>query len=163
MKFLSYKNYKQCRCLKDGLFKRNRISTASRLRTNLPAGFEWVSLNNIDPAALLKRDNFSAGKYAELRIHLESLRYNILPIVKSNPEADRHQFRMLDNRRRWQYRECVFPVKLERTYELFFEADHICLCRQPRATLFGVTNGRHRISIARDIGWSEIPAKLNGV
>lgn len=162
MKHIFNKQLNQYQCLSDDRSSASLTANKPQSRSTLPQGFEWVSLTNIEPDGFLTRDSFSAGQYVELRTHLKSLQCEILPILKSKPEADRDYFRMCDINGGQTNRECGFTKTLERTYELFFEAEHIRLGQKPASTLLGVTNGRHRLSVARDLGWSVIPAKVVG-
>lgn len=162
MKHIFNKQLNQYQSLTDCRSGGSLTANKPQSRSTLPPGFEWVSLTNIEPDGFLTPDSFSAGQYVELRNHLKSLQCEILPILKSKPEADRDYFRILDNNSDRTNREGNFLETLERTYELFFEAEHIRFCRKPGSKLLGVTNGRHRMSIARDLGWSAIPAKVVG-
>lgn len=48
----------------------------------------------------------------------------------------------------------------QRVYDAFFGDDCITLDRGPSDGKYGVTNGRHRLRIARALGWEAVPVKI---
>jgi len=75
-------------------------------------------------------------------------------IIKKTFHEHSSYFSRLDRQAGRSYEE-----GLQRVYEAFFGADHIRLSRFKGSQLWGIDNGRHRIQIARDLGWKFIPAK----
>lgn len=124
----------------------------------LPKGFRWVPLEEIDQSRLPGRKDFPEGSYGEFRHRLNLLRRKVLPVLKSKAHADRDHYHELDRRSGRVRQGLVHPDSLGRTYELFFGEDHIHLDRRVGDPRFDVTNGGHRIKVAKDLGWPAVPA-----
>ena len=92
-----------------------------------------------------------------IRKNFGTLRRQVLPFLARNPGADAEVFRELDG-----YTEDRKPKARQKTYEAFFGAQPIILAGPLSDGTFSVTSGRHRIKVARDMGWSAVPARVTG-
>lgn len=125
----------------------------------LPDGFVWVSLTEISTAGLAgvaSKDDYKKVAYDTMATGLRRLAAEILPQINANPDAlDRDSFRHLDEMAGESYEE-----GLQRIYEAFFCKDFVYLERRRGQEKFDITNGRHRIQVALDLGWDAIPARV---
>ncbi len=125
----------------------------------LPAGFVWVPLAEIDDAELAgvrSREDFKKVPYEAMHTGLRRLAAEILPRLDADPDGlDRDSFRSLDEAAHESHEH-----GLQRVYEAFFCNDHIYLERRRGQEKFDITNGRHRIRVALDLGWEAIPARV---
>lgn len=125
----------------------------------LPPGFEWVSLSDLD----LQRElegvagpaDFKHVPYGEMRVGFERLRSQVLPLLNVTPGATSDRFRELD------VNDSVpFADGLQRVFEAFFgQQDYIYFVRRPDGSL-DLINGRHRVFLARELGWAAVPARV---
>lgn len=131
----------------------------------LPKGFDWISISQLSPDALAslpseneyRKDDLSA---ADMRAGLELLRTRILPEIEQNPErATRDYFAEIDvveNR--------DVSNSLAEIYGAYFGRDaHIWVDRFKGEQYFRIGNGRHRIAVARELGWTVIPGRIEEV
>ena len=87
---------------------------------------------------------------------LRRLAAEILPRINANPDTlDRDSFRSLDETTGERYED-----GLQSIYEAFFCEEFVYLERQRGQEQFEITNGRHRIKVALDLGWDAIPARV---
>lgn len=129
-------------------------------RPPLPPGFRWVPLAEIEEAELAgveSPESFKKVPYTEMRAGLETLKSTVLPTIAGLRGSDaRDALRDLDQANGRDYSSGALRV-----YEAFFGAhDYIYLTRARHDTKFQVTNGRHRIKVARELGWDSIPAQM---
>jgi hypothetical protein len=129
----------------------------SKLR--LPAGFQWVRLDTISPKdALRSNEGFKKGVSRDDMVEgFSVLKTRVLPALQSNAAVDQELFRTMD------IESGVYGTKpgLLKYYEAFFSKDDsIVLTQAAASSEYGVTNGRHRIEVARELGWSAVPAQV---
>jgi len=124
----------------------------------LPDGFVWVPLAEISEdelAGIASQAGYKKVPYATMVTGLRRLATEILPRISANPNTlDRDSFRSLDETAGESYED-----GLQRIYEAFFCNDFVYLERRRGREKFEVTNGRHRIRVALDLGWEAIPAR----
>ncbi|MCL0062522.1 hypothetical protein M1N62_06180 [Thermodesulfovibrionales bacterium] len=120
----------------------------------LPDGYRWVSLNDIDQNEILKDIKFEKTSSERMKAGFHTLKDEILPALKEDPTRDGWYFADRDREAGRQY-----PDGQQRVYDAFFGQDHIRLERWEGDPYYGITNGRHRILITRELGWRSIPAK----
>ncbi len=121
----------------------------------LPAGMRWVRLDDIRREDdLPKHEGFPKVSESEIREGFETLGQHILPFMKAHPGSTSSTFFELD-----QEAGKGYPSGLQRVFEAFFGSEPIVLDTRPEGGL-SVTSGRHRIKVARDMGWLAIPAKV---
>ncbi len=130
---------------------------ASLTAVPIPAGFEWVMLDDIRREDDLRPDEtFHKGvTEQDMAAGLRKLASSVLPTLKSMKGANSDLFRAFDRGRGWDYANGV-----QKIFEVFFGAESIVLTRSPDGLGYGVTNGRHRIHLARLEGWAALPAKV---
>jgi hypothetical protein len=126
----------------------------------LPRGFVWVSLSEIDLARGLEgvqtEADFGKVSYETMTSGLMRLRDEILPRMQTLSRCSSDAFREIDRQNGDMY-----ETGLQRVYEAFFGAhDYLYLERGKSDEKFGVTNGRHRIKVAQDLGWDAVPAQV---
>jgi len=92
---------------------------------------------------------------SDMQVALNLLESRVLPAVMSGAETE--QMERLDAALGFTER----TVNCQRTYELFFQSDEIVLSRSPDGT-FSVTNGGHRVWLARRMGITHLPARITG-
>jgi hypothetical protein len=128
----------------------------------LPTGFVWVRLNQIDRSldrgGFENADRFTKDVTREEMVRgFNALQSEILPAVaKHTTAADSFLFARLDQEAGRPHESGV-----QRPFDAFFGSDHIYLERRNDTELLNVTNGRHRILIASQLGWTAVPAKVS--
>lgn len=131
----------------------------SLLAIPLPDGWEWVPLSAISRSADLGPDEgFPKTSRAQMIEGFERLRRDILPVLDTDWVAASDRFRALD-----ASRGIHDTSGLHGAFEAFFSTDsHIRLERQGASDGHGATNGRHRIAVARELGWPAVPVRFDG-
>ena len=124
----------------------------------LPPGFRWVSLDHISQRDDLRDDEgFPKVSEHDMRRGFGTLRRQVLPFLAQNPDANARVFQELDG-----FNDGGGPKPRQKAYEAFFGDASIVLDGPLSDGTFSVTNGRHRIKVARDMGWSAVPARVIG-
>jgi len=143
---------------------RGLSSWADITQVALPGGFVWVRLNEIALKDELKnvRDagDFSKVAYDEMKIGAQHFIEHVLPFVhKDKSVATSEYFAELDRKAGVSYADGT-----QRVFEAFLGRwSPIYLCRGPEGGQYTVTNGRHRIKVASDLGWLAVPAQVKDV
>lgn len=126
----------------------------------LPVGFTWVRLEQVELEDCLppitSPGQFTKVPYETMREGMIRLQNEILPRLHSSsaPPAS-EDFRRMD-----QSNGDTFESGLQRIYEAFFGQDVIYLVRGRGQEKFEVINGRHRLRVARDLGWDAVPVQV---
>jgi len=130
-----------------------RPALPSPARGHLPSGFAFADLARVPASEYTGIDQHSFAKMPEsqMREALALLTGNMLGKVDSG--ASREEFRLLD-----QQQGRNGSVTLLKTYDLFFGSDAIVLSH--RNGQYSITNGRHRIWLARQMGITHLPARV---
>lgn len=124
----------------------------------LPPEFRWVSLEHISRRDDLRSDEgFDKVGEHDVRRVFGTLQRKVLPFLESHPEANGLTFLDLDG-----YTEEGALKPRQKAYEVFFGQDAIVLDGPLADGTFSVTNGRHRIKVARDLGWPAVPVRVIG-
>lgn len=126
----------------------------------LPPDFFWIPIIEIDTvrelAEVCSPNAFKKVGYDEMRRGFDALRNEILPAINNAPNpATKDTFACRD-----AAAGIAYERGLLRVYEAFFGEDSIHLERGKADQLFSVSNGRHRIRVAMDAGWTAIPVKM---
>ncbi len=127
----------------------------------LPSGFKWVSLDRIALDEELKdveaSSAFQKTTYDVMLRGFQRLRAEVLPAIETHgiSGAAAH-FTARDGLSSGPPEE-----SLQRVYEAFFGSDPIYLDRGASAEGLCVMSGRHRLKVARDLGWSAVPARVS--
>ncbi|HJQ32361.1 MAG TPA: hypothetical protein VJ866_09285 [Pyrinomonadaceae bacterium] len=127
----------------------------------LPSGFKWVKLDEIAPQEMEELptpDDFRKVPYEVMRDGLEVLRGEVLPAIsKLGAGADRDYFRQLDAANGDDPQRGALKV-----FDSFFGSEFKEYARVERfagSPHYSITNGRHRIKVALDLGWDAVPAE----
>ena len=127
----------------------------------LPDGFVWVPLAEIDLENELKgirsEADYAKVPYGTMREGLNRLRAEVLPRLHQDVNGSTSDyFRELDKATGQGYEQ-----GLQRVHDAFFgKHDFVYLVRRRDSERFEITNGRHRIKLAQDMGWDAIPAQV---
>jgi hypothetical protein len=126
----------------------------------LPPGFRWIRLDQLSEQAT--RELPDEGDYRKVsqeavRHGLELLRLEILPAIAQNPTVDSFYFEQVDQRAGRD------PAEGARSaYDAFFGSESIAVDPTLDGEQWNITNGRHRIKIAQELGWPAVPARIIG-
>lgn len=122
----------------------------------LPPGFQWVRVDDISKADDLRpEERFSKVTAEEVESGFRILKQEVLPALQVDPARSADFFRQCDSESNRVYANGALRV-----YEAFFGESHIALTHHPVEGTIGVTNGRHRIQVARRLGWTSVPARF---
>ncbi|MCO5067978.1 MAG: hypothetical protein M9910_04715 [Kiritimatiellae bacterium] len=127
----------------------------------LPGGFVWVRLDDIALQDELKNvqhpGDFSKVAYDEMRSGAQRFVEHVLPVVAKDPShATSEHFAELD-----RAAGVTYEHGLQRVFEAYLGRwTPIYLCRGQTDERFSITNGRHRIKVASDLGWTAVPAQV---
>lgn len=114
-----------------------------------------ASLERIDTSesGVTGPESFRKTGYATMREGTQRLDEVVLPAVRNG--ADGEHFAAMDAQRGLGYEHGY-----QRVYEAFFGDDCLRLDARPDGS-FGVTNGYHRIHVARELGLRSLPARIS--
>jgi hypothetical protein len=126
-------------------------------RFPLPQGFTWLPIDTIDTSELGKD---LAGPDAWQKTSIDQMRegFNLLhnEVLKTfqffGTGAGRDWFAAQDRSKGKTYEEGT-----ERVFDAFFGNDPIAISRANDGKLHSIANGRHRIAVARHLGWTAVP------
>ena len=122
----------------------------------LPSGFQWISLDSISRDDDLRPDEtFHKVPKPDVISGFSRLKDEVLTGLRGDLSRGSDYFRELDNGRGLTYENGT-----QRIYEAFFGQDCIALERGRSDGNYGITNGRHRIHVARELGWVAVPARV---
>jgi hypothetical protein len=120
----------------------------------LPPGFQWVSLNEVEPTDF-EVDDFTKVPADEMARGFRALAEHVLPLIDIGGHgADSTRFGDVDRASGTEY-----SSGLQRVYDAFFGTDAIRLDRRAGGGVWSVTNGRHRLAVARRLGITHVPAR----
>ncbi|MCW3488671.1 hypothetical protein [Dethiobacter alkaliphilus] len=119
----------------------------------LPDGYRWVSLGEINLDEIPEDLSFQKTSSDEMKDGFSILQKDVLPALREDPSRDSGYFGERDREAGKDYQNGH-----QRVYDAFFGHDHIRLERWQGDDVYSITNGRHRIAVARELGWSVIPA-----
>jgi hypothetical protein len=125
----------------------------------LPPGFLWIPLSQIRLKEELENVQ-TAGDYKKvdketMRSGMVRLQTEVLPFMSD--EADLRGSDDFGERDRAN--SLSYEHGLQRVYDAFFGESHIQLSRSVVPGPFDITNGRHRVRLAQELGWDAIPAR----
>lgn len=136
------------------------VATEGLREFPLPPGFVWVPLADIDlereVADVRDATDYRKVEETTMRAGMIRLRTEILPQLGAGTGSD--HFAAIDRANARSYEH-----GLQRVFDAFFGLDHIRVSRRMPANRFGITNGRHRIKLAQELGWDAIPARADEV
>jgi hypothetical protein len=123
-------------------------------RFPLPSGFTWLPLHQIESTDdLVGPDAWQKVSHEQMQRGFQSLQKDVLKTFQMfGTGAGGDWFRAQDQARGRSYEdglECVFDA--------FFGDNPIAISRTEEGNTHGITNGRHRIAVARELGWSAVP------
>lgn len=132
---------------------------------SLPAGFNWVPIDWVDPSDLPTQADFRKVTYAEMREGLQRMWREIIPMLTSSSGATRATFEEFDEAqgRRIDRMGFVHPSSLAHLWDQLLDrrwGHHIRIQCDERTGQWSIDNGRHRVKAALDLGWHYVPAEL---
>jgi hypothetical protein len=135
----------------------------SMVDTPLPKGFMWVPIAEIVEPLPVDPSEWKKGtSKEEMQIGLNTFRRDMMPIFARGDPAAHDDFRALDQKLGRMSSGPVRADSLMHLYEVFFGGDPIAVDRGTGGKGFSVNSGRHRISVAKELGWTHVPARLLG-
>ncbi len=128
-------------------------------RYALPPGFEWVPLDEIAMDDLPEDTEFHKASREEMLAGMSKLP-QVLELLQDRLDQSRTDntlyFWRLDRQAGRSYRE-----GLQGAYEAFFGSEPIRLERSAEGGRWRITNGRHRVKLAKELRWSAVPASVS--
>jgi hypothetical protein len=122
----------------------------------LPPGFRWIPLDEIE-IEHIPESEFHKVSSDTIRVGMEKLS-EVLEYLQerlTEPFTDNSIYFMRLDRQAGRANE----EGLLRVYEAFFGQDHIRLRRIKGSSHWIIEKGRHRIQVARALGWKAVPAE----
>lgn len=144
----------------------SKSSPEDLMKIPLPKGFKWIPLEEISQkeiSELPDESQFIKVSYDEMKKGLERFEREILPVLRRTPDkSDAVYFEDLDMKNE---NDEINGVK--KIFNVFFDRqvskEFIKVERFAGDSKYDITNGRHRIKVARDLGWQVIPAEATEV
>lgn len=124
----------------------------------LPIGWKWIALDDIDTSLAPGESlTFEGDSRRQLESRFAQLWRDILPNVDRNRGAAADLFTADDQKRG------IFDGSGKvGAFEAFFSTGApIHLQRGRGASRYSIDNGRHRIDVARSLGWPAVPARTS--
>ena len=144
----------------------SKNSVAELEKIPLPKGFKWIRLDEISQKEISELPNESQFKkvsYEEMKNGLEKFESEILPVLQNNPDkSNADYFEDLDKKNgndEITGTKKIFNVFFSRQFPEFIKVERF----SESSKYDSITNGRHRIKVARDLGWQVIPAEATEV
>lgn len=124
----------------------------------LPLGWRWVKLDEIDSTLQLgDRLDFKDGQRDWLISAYQRLLSDVLPMIDRNHGAAR------DRVVRDDYARGIYDTSGKSgCFDTFFQTGEPIHLQRGRHGLWVIDGGRHRIEIARQLGWPAVPARTQG-
>lgn len=124
----------------------------------LPDGFQWIPLRDIELNDLPSDEEFQKASKDEMRHGFEQLP-KVLELLQGRLHESTMDlslyFMRLDRRA-----GCSYQEGLQKVFESFFASAPIVLERSSEQPNWTILNGRHRIWVAQQLGWTAVPARL---
>lgn len=135
-------------------------SLAALLAVSLPDGWEWMPLDQFSRSADLgPAEGFPKVTHREMVEGFARLQRDVLPALGGDWQEVSDRLRALD-----AGRGIHDTSGLHGAFEAFFSNTDYIRPERPRgADGYGVTNGRHRIAVARELGWPAVPVRFETV
>lgn len=122
----------------------------------LPEGYAWIQIEKL-PAS--QRADWSRGMpRAAVEQGLATFAADFLPRLRGGFPA-REDLVEFDRANGRDNGGLVHPESLENVREMFFGANPVAVSPLPRGT-YDIEKGHRRIEVARELGWTHIPARL---
>lgn len=137
--------------------------------SQLPPGFAWINISEIDPNGGFVDDpaEFRKASHAQLLRGVEILRDEIIPAIEANGRYTREDAERCDREGGTDYTEAgwIHPESRLAVWQAFLdprrEADVVAVERGPDGK-YRVSSGRHRLGVARQLGLRTIPGRILG-
>ncbi len=126
------------------------------LSIQLPEGFEWIPVDQTICCDSFSREelHYKNSTPEEFRILFSRLQSGVLPRMLESGRNARSVINAIDLKT-----GSFMGDSLTNTYDLFF-GDSRMAVEMDDSEGIRILNGRHRISTARELGWSHIPARV---
>lgn len=125
----------------------------------LPRGFQWISLDRIDPADLKELpndDEFRKMPKQDMTMGMELFRTRILPEIQRNPNAVGSDYFWQVDQREGR----TGANSLRNIYDAYFGGERIRVESAGQSGYYRLDHGRHRVKLATELGWIAVPVSL---
>ncbi len=141
----------------------NQSLQAGRSLPPLPRRMQWVPIEDIDEALSPNDLEFKKAPHAEMKAMMLVFQESVLPALADNPSLTPDDFSASVGEERAS-KSTTPRFAYECMLGSFGSSDVIVLDGKPGGEIgkMGVTSGRHRILIAKELGWLYIPARVLG-
>lgn len=130
----------------------------------LPSGFTWIPISQFDQSELPNRNDFKKGiSPSDMANGLQRLWSELIPTLNANARPSRAVCEAFDEANgRVDPMGFVHPESLSNLWDVFFNRrEHIRVTFDERTEKWSIDNGRHRVRIAKDLGWKYVPGELS--
>lgn len=129
----------------------------------LPKGYRWVRLDEISPKAMSELptpSEFRKVPYEDMKRGFGILQRDVLPVLENSLyNARTDYFEDFDYKNEREIKNSAKEI-----FQVFFnpvgDREQIRLTRSKGDKFWTITDGQHRIRVARDLGWNAIPARI---
>jgi hypothetical protein len=105
-------------------------------------------------ACLGAHEDFKKVSREQMKRGFVILRDFVLAEINRNPRISAFDFDKIDRDKKMIQPDCCHNI-----YDVFFGNEPIRVCRASGGK-YSVVNGRHRITVARELGWQAVPASV---
>jgi hypothetical protein len=130
----------------------------------LPKGFFWLPLRDVTPVDRLSDPaDWKKVSKSDMEAGVRVLYEELIPLLASRPDLTREDCVEIDRKLgRVDPTGLVHPRSLTLIHEVFFSGSEP-VCAELHSDGRWHVNGRHRVSIAAELGQTHIPAKRQGL
>lgn len=136
------------------------VTTVELGEVRLPDGFQWIPISEIAATDLpiLPQDWNKISK-ADMTHGLTVFVKEIVPLLQRGQSLSAEALSEIDKAAgRSGVFGFVHPDSLENIFRVMFGNECVAVSRTENG--WSVTNGRHRIAVARELGWSHVPSRI---
>lgn len=132
----------------------------------LPPGFAWIPVARIAPDQFVDfaRDPPKGVSLETIEQGMRSFYATLLPLLRSTPGTTRDDLAAIDKARGTLHGAAgaVHPESLSNLGDIFLFGSDVMAAEMDAAGAYRLNSGRHRATMARDLGMSHVPARVPG-